>query len=82
MAPPTKTEDMSEIETRIGRPCLIQQLVKSVNVSTRITETMREDLDKVAKEYNVTRAEMLRTLIAEVVDDDSCTRSYPRRKDR
>ncbi len=57
------------------------ETIKSVNISTKITETMREGLDKVAKEYNVTRAEMLRTLIAEVVDDDSCTRSYPRRKD-
>ena len=55
--------------------------IKSVNISTRITETMRESLDKVAEEYNVTRSEMLRILVTEVVDDDSSTRSYSRRKD-
>lgn len=55
--------------------------VKSVNISTKITETMREGLDDLASEYNVTRAEMLRILITEVVDDDDNTRPYSRRKD-
>jgi len=52
---------------------------KSVNISTKITETMREGLDKVAEEYNVTRSEMLRILITGVVDDDDNTRPYSRR---
>lgn len=56
-----------------------------INISTKVTEAMREGLDKLAKEYNVTRSEMMRILIAEVVDDDPeegvGTRQYPRRKD-
>ena len=54
-----------------------------VNISTKVTKTMRDGLDKVAKEYNVSRSEMLRILITEVVDDDAeyaSTRSYPRRR--
>lgn len=55
-----------------------------VNISTKVTKIMRDNLDKVAKEYNVTRSEMLRILIADVVDDDkeyASTRSYPRRRE-
>ena len=55
-----------------------------VNISTTVTTAMRDGLDNLAKEYNVTRAEMMRILIAEVVDDDSDdnTRQYARREDR
>ncbi len=56
-----------------------------VDVSTRVTVAMRDGLDNLAKEYNVTRSEMLRILIAEVVDDDAGddgTRSYSRKRKR
>lgn len=55
----------------------------SVNISTKITESMRDALDKLAKEYNVTRSEMMRILIVGVVDDnleDIDIRPYPRRE--
>jgi len=55
---------------------------KFVNISTRVPIAMKEGLDKLAKEYNVTRSEMLRILIAEVVEDDTEaeTRTYRRRQ--
>lgn len=54
-----------------------------VTINTRVTIAMRDSLDRLAKEYNVTRSEMVRTLIVEVIDDDSDdnARQYSRRKD-
>lgn len=56
--------------------------IEFVTISTRVTKIMRNGLDKLAKEHDITRSEMLRTLIAEVVDDSEGveTRSYKRRK--
>ena len=51
-------------------------------ISVKVTSAMRNGLDKLAKEYNVTRSEMMRILIVEVIDDDldDDTRQYSRRK--
>ena len=54
-----------------------------VTISVKVPRVMRDGLDRLAEEYNVTRSEMMRILIAEVVDDDSDdnTRQYSRRKE-
>ena len=54
-----------------------------VTINTRVTTAMRDSFDRLAKEYNVTRSEMMRILIVEVIDDDldDNARQYSRREE-
>lgn len=57
-----------------------------VYINFRVTKSMREGIDEVAKEYNTTISEMMRILITDVLDDskddasEPVTRKYQRRK--
>ena len=51
-----------------------------------VSKEMKESVDEIAKEYNTTISTIMRTLIADVLDDeivdDTEFRPYPRRKEK
>ena len=51
-----------------------------------VTQEMKEGVDKLAKEYNLSLSEMMRVLVADVldekIDEGAEFRSYTRRKEK
>ena len=55
-------------------------------INFRVARTVKKEIDAIAKEYNITTSELMRVLIADVLEDkedavdEPLTRQYQRRK--
>ena len=55
-------------------------------INFRVTHAVKKEIEAIAKEYNITTSELMRVLIADVLEDkeddvgEPLTRKYQRRK--